>query len=63
MYDSDSDFELTKPFKQPIVFCHGLGLGIFFNLPFIKNISQGREIFVIDLSWISNRLGEKIPTP
>ena len=49
--------------NQPVVYIHGIGYSLLFNLPIIFSMAKDREIFVVELPWISNRLGEIIPTP
>ncbi len=48
--------------KQPIVYVHGIGLGVLFNTKLIMGISEDREIFIVELPWVSQKLGAIIPS-
>jgi pimeloyl-ACP methyl ester carboxylesterase len=49
--------------KQPIVYLHGIGLGVIFNTKMIFGILEDREAFIIELPWVSQRLSELSPSP
>ncbi|KAJ3134706.1 hypothetical protein HK100_003350 [Physocladia obscura] len=49
----------------PLVFIHGIGVGLFQYLSFASFLvkTQNRPIFLIELPYVSMRLKEKVPTP
>lgn len=49
--------------KQPLLYFHGIGLGVIFNTKLITEIQEDREIFIVELPWVSQRLGERTPKP
>ena len=49
--------------SQPVVFLHGIGVGISQNLPLLRSIDQDREVYLVELPWVCLRLGETVPSP
>uniref|UniRef100_A0A0A9X6W4 Abhydrolase domain-containing protein 4 n=1 Tax=Lygus hesperus TaxID=30085 RepID=A0A0A9X6W4_LYGHE len=47
--------------KLPLVFIHGLGQGLIHYLNFIRDIATNRDVFLLELSYISSRVGEHVP--
>ncbi|GAB5356287.1 hypothetical protein AAMO2058_000277600 [Amorphochlora amoebiformis] len=48
---------------QPVVFLHGIGVGISQNLPLLRKLHKDREVFLVELPWVCLRLGETPPAP
>jgi len=49
--------------KQPLVFLHGIGVGISQNLPLLRRLHKDREVYLVELPWVCLRLGETPPEP
>ncbi len=58
---NSNDPKLKK--LQPVVFLHGIGVGISQNLPLLRNLHEDREVYLVELPWVCLRLGEKPPSP
>mmetsp|Transcript_183 Transcript_183/g.482 ORF Transcript_183/g.482 Transcript_183/m.482 type:complete len:541 (-) Transcript_183:158-1780(-) len=48
---------------QPVVFLHGIGVGISQNLPLLRKLHKDREVYLVELPWVCLRLGETPPAP
>merc|ERR1711862_277637 len=53
----------TTPHELPVVFIHGLGVGLTPYLPFIKRIADMRELFVVELPEVAQTGSELVLPP
>lgn len=57
---NDNNIMKKSSRKLPLVFIHGLGQGLIHYLNFISDI-KNRDVFLLELSYISSRVGEHVP--
>lgn len=53
----------AEPMEPPVVFLHGVGVGLAYYLPIIWRLSAGRECFVVELPEVSQAGIEDVLPP
>lgn len=54
---------VQKPKPLPVVFIHGLGIGIMPYVPFFRRLAQERECIIVELPEVSQCCSEKVFLP
>jgi hypothetical protein len=63
---SSASMPPLKPEELPIIFMHGVGVGLLGYLPLILQVEQkarDRPMFFVEMPYVAMRLWEHIPTP